>query len=232
MHARTWSIILSLPKTTPSCLRRSHNHCLASGNVYSACSIEAARQRQEEPLTFRSQFTTILQFPHTHNEGERWGPTTREIFFLFFKWLSSTHRPRRSEMSILPVFLCPYKNSGNAKNAHRWQLLPADLLKRCDDHEWKHYAGYTCKVKAGGEVSLISQLFLLNEIKCGGNLVSVPGFYTWHCFRIDAFVRQFLLNAKCIAQGFCRFYEGKFKTLRPLQYINMVSACKYCIELY
>ncbi len=49
------------------------------------CSIEAARlERQEEPLTLRSEFTVILLFPHTHNEGDRRGPTTREIFFLFF----------------------------------------------------------------------------------------------------------------------------------------------------
>lgn len=39
---------------------------------------------QEEPLTLRSQFTVILQFPHTHNEGDQRGLTTREIFFLFF----------------------------------------------------------------------------------------------------------------------------------------------------
>jgi len=41
------------------------------------------------------------------------------FFLFFFSWLSSTPRPCWSEMSIVPVFLCPYKNRGNAENAYR-----------------------------------------------------------------------------------------------------------------
>lgn len=154
MHAQTWSIIPSRLKTTPSCL--SLQSFLMSKSLFGQWKVlfstlhwRGALERQEERLTFRSQFTVILQFPHTHDEGDQWSPTTREVFFLFFffffAWLSSTPRPRWSEMSIVPVFLCPYKNRGNAKNAYRWQLLPADLLKRCDDHEWKHYVSYTLR---------------------------------------------------------------------------------------
>ncbi len=169
MHAQTWSIILSLLKTTPSCL--SLQSFLKSQSLFGQWKLlfsmlhwSGALERQEEPLTLRSQFTLILQFPHTHNEGDQ-----REILFPFFNFFPAP-RPRRSDMSIMPVFLCPHKNRGNAKKAHCWQLLPADLLKRCDDHEWKHYEVYACKMKAAGktntsEVSLISQLFLLNVIK-------------------------------------------------------------------
>lgn len=152
------------------------------------------------------------------------GARPRENVFLFFNFFPAP-RPRRNEMSILPVFLCPHKNRGNAKNAHCWQLLPADLLKRCDDHEWKHYVGYTCKMKAAGktntsEVSLISQLFLLNVIKQRAHFVAGPQFNIGHCICIYAFDRWFdrwfLFKATCTAQGYYRFYLGVFKSLRPV----------------
>lgn len=66
------------------------------------------------------------------------------------------------------------------------------------------------------EVSLISQLFLLNEIKWRALFVAGPQFYIWHCIHIYAFDRWFLFKATCTAQGFSRFYEGKYKSLKPV----------------
>lgn len=67
-------------------------------------------------------------------------------FLFLFSCLSSTHRPRWRHMLILPVFPCPYKNSGNGKSAHCWQLLSADVLNGCDGCEWGHYVGYVWKL--------------------------------------------------------------------------------------
>ncbi len=66
------------------------------------------------------------------------------------------------------------------------------------------------------EVSLISQSFLLNEIKWRAHFVAGPQFYTGHCIHIYAFDRWFLFKATCTAQGFSRFYEGKYKSLKPV----------------